>query len=65
MKVTSVIIPNYQCEAGILTRALESISKQLIPDDWSVEVIIVDYGSPVAAKTEIRDRLPVVSCFTY
>src|SRR5262249_24211242 len=51
----SVIIPFFQRNPGILTRALTSIQSQVIPDDWSVEVIIVDDASPCPADDEVRD----------
>jgi succinoglycan biosynthesis protein ExoW len=51
----AVIIPFFQREPGILARALNSISRQHIPDGWSVEVIVVDDGSPRPAQDEVRD----------
>jgi succinoglycan biosynthesis protein ExoW len=51
----SVIIPFFQSDSGILTRALNSITSQHIPDGWSVEVIIVDDGSPRQAQDEVRE----------
>ena len=51
----SVIIPFFQREPGILIRALNSIKSQNIPDGWSVEVIVVDDGSPRPAHDEVGD----------
>ena len=55
MNKISVIIPFFQRESGILTRALNSIKSQQIPKEWTVEVIIIDDGSPHAAHDEVRD----------
>lgn len=49
-----VIIPFFQREPGILTRALDSVASQHIPEGWSVEVIVVDDGSPRRAQDEVR-----------
>ena len=49
----SVIIPYFQREPGILARALTSITSQDIPDGWSLEVIVVDDGSPCPARDEL------------
>jgi succinoglycan biosynthesis protein ExoW len=49
----AVIIPYFQQEPGILARALESVRRQRIPDDWLVEVIVIDDGSPSPADREI------------
>ena len=54
-KTVSVIIPFYQREPGILTRALELIQLQQIPDGWRVEVIVVDDASPCPAINETRN----------
>ena len=51
----AVIIPFFQRESGILTRALESIRRQKIPDGWFVEVIVVDDSSPCSADDESRN----------
>jgi succinoglycan biosynthesis protein ExoW len=51
----AVIIPFFQHEPGILARALHSIAAQHLPDGWSVEVIVVDDGSPRLAQDEVRD----------
>lgn len=50
----SVIIPFFQREAGILTQALKSVQRQSVPAGWTVEVIVVDDGSPVNAEDDIR-----------
>ena len=54
MQVIAVIIPFFQREPGILTRALDSVTSQHIPKGWSVEVIVVDDGSPRPARDEAR-----------
>ena len=53
MPIVTVIIPFYQHQPGILTRALISILSQRLPDGWSIEVIIVDDGSPCRAQDEV------------
>ena len=55
MHKVAVIIPYFQREPGILTRALNSIQSQYVPDDWIVEVIVVDDASPCPAHSEVRD----------
>lgn len=54
MPTLSVIIPFFQRETGILARALSSIDSQQIPPGWSVEVVVVDDGSPYPAQEEVR-----------
>lgn len=51
----AVIMPFFQREPGILTRALESIRRQLIPDGWFVDVIVVDDSSPCSADDESQN----------
>lgn len=53
MRKASVIIAFFQREPGILVRALKSIAAQHIPAGWSVEVIVVDDGSPRRAQDEV------------
>lgn len=53
MPIISVVIPYYQRESGILSRALRSIRDQELPEGWLVEVIVIDDGSPLAASEEI------------
>jgi succinoglycan biosynthesis protein ExoW len=53
----SVIIPFFQRESGILARALLSIHSQGYPAD-SLEVIVVDDGSPVSAEAELQASPP-------
>jgi succinoglycan biosynthesis protein ExoW len=48
-------MPFFQRESGILMRALNSIRSQNIPAEWAVEVIVIDDGSPLAAKDEVKD----------
>jgi succinoglycan biosynthesis protein ExoW len=55
VRLLSVIIPFFQREPGILSRALTSITLQHIPAGWLVEVIVVDDGSPRQARDELRD----------
>jgi succinoglycan biosynthesis protein ExoW len=54
VRTISVVIPFFQREAGILTRALNSVRAQHIPSGWSVEVIVVDDGSAYPAREEVR-----------
>lgn len=49
----SVIIPYYQKKPGILRRALDSVALQDLPQNVRMDVIVVDDGSPVPAKSEI------------
>lgn len=58
MNKVSVIVPFFQREPGILSRALKSICLQQIPAGWCVEVVVVDDASPCPADNEIRE-LPV------
>lgn len=55
----AVIIPYYQREAGILRRALLSVSRQALPPGLSVEVMVVDDSSPAAVEPELVG-LPLV-----
>jgi succinoglycan biosynthesis protein ExoW len=55
MDKVSVVIPFFQREPGILARALHSIQSQSIPEGWTVEVIVVDDGSPCSVQDEVRD----------
>ncbi|HEY4076665.1 MAG TPA: glycosyltransferase family 2 protein [Rhizomicrobium sp.] len=49
----AVIIPFYQRQAGLLRRALLSVYAQAGPQDWHIHV--VDDGSPIPAKQELRN----------
>lgn len=57
MKVT-VVIPYYQRESGLLKRAVASIIAQSLSEQWLVEIIVVDDGSPSPARDERFDALP-------
>lgn len=52
MKV-GVVIPFYQREKGILTRALDSVRNQDLDENIRLEVIVVDDQSPVSAASEM------------
>lgn len=54
MRRVSVIIAHFQHQPGVVVRALNSIISQHVPDGWSVEVILVDDGSPCQADDEVR-----------
>jgi succinoglycan biosynthesis protein ExoW len=54
-KIT-VIIPFFQQKPGLLTRCVESVFQQVVAAQ--VEVVVVDDGSPVAAREEVRGCLP-------
>lgn len=43
---TAVIIPFYQREAGILSRALDSVDGQILPEGHSLTVFVIDDESP-------------------
>lgn len=47
----SVVIPYFQREAGILSRAVSSVIAQSYPGN--IDIIVVDDGSPVAAHHEL------------
>jgi succinoglycan biosynthesis protein ExoW len=51
----SVVIPFFQREAGLLRKAVESALKQR--GDFQMEIVIVDDGSPIPARRELRDLL--------
>lgn len=52
MSQIDVIIPYYQKKTGILQRALQSILAQTLPAGVSVNVIVVDDGSPSPAEMD-------------
>src|SRR4051794_37096189 len=52
----AVIIPFFQRKPGLLSNAVNSALKQKV--DATLELIIVDDGSPIPAETELRDFLP-------
>ena len=49
------MIPFYQREPGILRKAVESVLLQADVDN--VQIIIVDDGSPVSPREELRDLI--------
>ncbi len=49
----AVIIPYYQVEPGILTRALDSVFAQALPAGVSVRVYVIDDASPHPARAEV------------
>ncbi|MGP3696906.1 glycosyltransferase family 2 protein [Rhodobacter sp. NSM] len=52
----AVIIPFFQREGGILSRALDSVDAQILPDGCSLTVLVIDDESPVPARSEIESR---------
>jgi succinoglycan biosynthesis protein ExoW len=62
MTAVAVVIPYFQRRAGILRRAVTSILQQRLAIDTRVEIIVVDDGSPVPARTEI-EALDIASPF--
>ncbi len=56
----AVIIPYFQREAGILTRAVESVLAQDLPRAVALRVYVVDDASPVAAKAELAELDTVI-----
>ncbi len=50
----AVVIPFYQTDTGILRRALEAVLKQRLSPNIKVQVVVVDDGSPVSAKSEVE-----------
>jgi succinoglycan biosynthesis protein ExoW len=64
MRKVTVIIPFFQCERGILGRALDSIAAQTFED---IDIVVVDDSSPRSPAEEIgerpeaeRDRITVI-----
>jgi succinoglycan biosynthesis protein ExoW len=51
----AVIIPYYQKKVGILRRSLNSILAQKLPPDVLIDIIVIDDGSPISARQEIKD----------
>jgi len=51
-----VVIPFWQRERTLLRAAVESVCAQRTP--FAVEIVIVDDGSPIAARSELRDLVP-------
>jgi succinoglycan biosynthesis protein ExoW len=49
----AIIIPYYQREPGILTRAVESVLTQVLPHDIFLTVIVIDDDSPHSAETDL------------
>ena len=49
----SVVIPFFQRDAGLLTRALRSVDNQVMAPDDKISVVIVDDVSPISAVNEI------------
>lgn len=54
MKTVAVIIPYFQREPGILSRALDAVCAQQLPEGWAIEVIVIDDGSPHPAREEVQ-----------
>lgn len=54
----AIVIPFYQRDPGILTRALTSIFQQELPDGASLHVFVVDDSSPVPAAAEVDLMAP-------
>ena len=57
MKI-AVVIPYYQHAHGLLAAAVASIAGQRVAPDISVDVIVIDDGSPVSAAAESMPNLP-------
>jgi len=53
MTTVAIIIPYYQKRAGVLRRALDSVVQQNVPPDVTVDVLVVDDGSPLPAEGEV------------
>jgi succinoglycan biosynthesis protein ExoW len=54
VETVSVIIPFFQRESGILTKCLNSVKMQAVPQGWRIEVLLIDDGSPIPAVEEVR-----------
>ena len=57
MKI-SVVIPFFQRERGLLSHAVESVTAQVLPIDYVIDIIVVDDGSPMPARDETLVPLP-------
>lgn len=51
----AVIIPYYQRDPGILSRALCSVRAQVLPSGWRLHTYVVDDGSPRPARADIAE----------
>lgn len=51
--LVAVVIPYYQIEAGILSRALDGIAAQELPEGVRVRVYVIDDASPRTAEEEL------------
>jgi len=58
----AVIIPYFQKKTGILRRALSSVLEQRLSPNTAIQIVVVDDGSPVPARTEV-DGLNLPSNF--
>ncbi|WP_145107459.1 glycosyltransferase family 2 protein [Cereibacter sediminicola] len=59
---TAIIIPFYQRDKGILSRALESVEAQRLREGDSLTVFVIDDESPVPARSELaawQGKVPV------
>jgi succinoglycan biosynthesis protein ExoW len=54
MSDIAIIIPFYQRESGILSRAINSICAQRLTPDDRLEIIVVDDASPLSARAELK-----------
>ncbi|GGI67731.1 glycosyl transferase [Polymorphobacter multimanifer] len=61
MKI-AVIIPFFQRRPGLLATAVASIAAQRVADDVTIDVIVVDDGSPISADSEAIAGLPDWCC---
>jgi succinoglycan biosynthesis protein ExoW len=50
-----VVIPFYQREAGILSRAIAGVAAQVLPEGLALRVYVVDDASPRPAREELAD----------
>lgn len=49
----AIIIPYYQREPGILTRAVESVLAQVLPPEVLLTILVIDDASPHPAETDL------------
>jgi cellulose synthase/poly-beta-1,6-N-acetylglucosamine synthase-like glycosyltransferase len=49
----AVIIPYYQREPGILTRAVDSVLAQVLPHEVLLTILVIDDNSPHPAETDL------------
>lgn len=55
MTIVGVVLPFYQRDQGLLTRALRSVFAQSLPEDIRLLVVVVDDESPTPPEPELEE----------